>query len=73
MSKPFGLAGLRIGWLALHDHELYKQIAVYKDYTTICNSAPSEILALIASAAKRMGIEAMYGDPAHQPDPHYRR
>jgi aspartate/methionine/tyrosine aminotransferase len=52
MSKPFGLAGLRIGWLALHDHELYKQIAAYKDYTTICNSAPSEILALIALRQK---------------------
>jgi aspartate/methionine/tyrosine aminotransferase len=52
MSKPFGLAGLRIGWLALHDRELYKQIAVYKDYTTICNSAPSEILALIALRQK---------------------
>ncbi len=52
MSKPFGLAGLRIGWLALRDSELYAQIAGYKDYTTICNSAPSEILAIIALRAK---------------------
>ncbi len=52
MSKPFGLAGLRIGWLALRDAGLYAQIAGYKDYTTICNSAPSEILAIIALRAK---------------------
>jgi aspartate/methionine/tyrosine aminotransferase len=52
MSKPFGLAGLRIGWLALQDSDLYAQIAGYKDYTTICNSAPSEILAIIALRAK---------------------
>jgi aspartate/methionine/tyrosine aminotransferase len=52
MSKPFGLAGLRIGWLALRDRSLREQIASYKDYTTICNSAPSEILAIIGLRAK---------------------
>ncbi len=52
LSKPFGLAGLRIGWLALRDHDLLAQLASYKDYTTICNSAPSEILALIALRAQ---------------------
>ena len=52
MSKPFGLAGLRIGWLALADLDLRDQLASYKDYTTICNSAPGEILALIALRAK---------------------
>jgi aspartate/methionine/tyrosine aminotransferase len=57
MSKPFGLAGLRIGWLALRDGELYRQIAAYKDYTTICSSAPSEILALIALRQKEAVLE----------------
>jgi aspartate/methionine/tyrosine aminotransferase len=52
MSKPFGLAGLRIGWLALRDPHLRAQIASYKDYTTICNSAPAEILSIIALRAK---------------------
>jgi len=52
MSKAFGLAGLRIGWLALRDATLRARIARLKDYTTICNSAPSEILALMALRAK---------------------
>jgi aspartate/methionine/tyrosine aminotransferase len=48
MSKAFALAGLRIGWVATHDKELLARLATFKDYTTICSSAPSEILALIA-------------------------
>lgn len=52
LSKTFGLPGLRIGWLAAHDEEMIKQISKLKDYTTICNSAPSEILAIIALQAK---------------------
>lgn len=48
MSKAFGLAGLRIGWLVIRDEKMYTRIAAYKDYTTICNSAPSEYLATIA-------------------------
>ena len=48
MSKAYGLAGLRIGWLACRDRALLQRIAAFKDYTTICSSAPSEILALIA-------------------------
>ncbi|MGI9182273.1 MAG: aminotransferase class I/II-fold pyridoxal phosphate-dependent enzyme [Longimicrobiaceae bacterium] len=48
MSKSFALAGLRIGWIATHDPGLLGRLAAFKDYTTICNSAPSEILALIA-------------------------
>jgi aspartate/methionine/tyrosine aminotransferase len=51
MSKAYGLAGLRIGWLATRDRALLGAIAPIKDYTTICNSAPSEILALIALRA----------------------
>jgi aspartate/methionine/tyrosine aminotransferase len=47
MSKAFGLAGIRIGWLAMRDATIRKRIAALKDYTTICNSAPSEVLALI--------------------------
>jgi aspartate/methionine/tyrosine aminotransferase len=48
MSKSFGLPGLRIGWLASHDKSLLHNFASYKNYTSICNSAPSEILSLIA-------------------------
>lgn len=47
-SKTYGLAGLRIGWLATKNRSLYEKIASLKDYTTICNSAPSEFLAELA-------------------------
>jgi aspartate/methionine/tyrosine aminotransferase len=53
MSKSFGLAGLRIGWLALRDQTLRRQIWSFKDYLTICNSGPSEILALMALRARK--------------------
>jgi aspartate/methionine/tyrosine aminotransferase len=52
MSKSFALAGLRIGWLATRDRELLERCAAMKDYTTICSSAPSEILALIGLRAR---------------------
>jgi aspartate/methionine/tyrosine aminotransferase len=48
MSKSFGLAGLRLGWAATRNKDLYDRLASFKDYTTICNSAPSEFLAGIA-------------------------
>lgn len=51
MSKSFALAGLRVGWLASHDVDLLDRLARFKDYTTICSSAPSEVLALIALRA----------------------
>lgn len=52
MTKAFGLAGLRIGWIATRDAKLIKEAGSYKLYTSICNSAPSEVLALIALRAK---------------------
>jgi aspartate/methionine/tyrosine aminotransferase len=48
MSKTYGLAGLRIGWIATRNRRIYDQMATFKDYTTICNSAPSEFLATLA-------------------------
>lgn len=48
MSKSFGLAGLRIGWLVTQDTALLGEYASYKNYTSMCNSAPSEVLAVIA-------------------------
>jgi aspartate/methionine/tyrosine aminotransferase len=52
MSKSFALAGLRIGWLATHDASLLDAAARFKDYTTICASAPAEVLSLIALRAR---------------------
>ncbi len=48
MSKTYGLAGLRIGWVATRNETIYQKMAALKDYTTICNSAPSEFLAELA-------------------------
>jgi len=52
MSKSFAMAGLRIGWLATTDREVLARCAAFKDYTTICSSAPSEVLALIGLRAR---------------------
>ena len=52
MSKSFALAGLRIGWLATTDRDLLARCAAFKDYTTICSSAPAEVLALIGLRAR---------------------
>ena len=51
LSKTYGLPGLRVGWLALQDASLRDRILGWKDYTTICASAPSEALAQVALRA----------------------
>jgi aspartate/methionine/tyrosine aminotransferase len=61
MTKAFGLGGLRIGWVVCHDQELLGRFAARKDYTTICNSAPSEILALIGLRAADRLLERTMG------------
>ena len=48
MSKAYGLAGLRIGWVATHNAPVLARMAALKDYTTICSSAPSEYLSELA-------------------------
>ena len=48
LAKAYGLAGLRIGWIATQDASLYERMATIKDYLTICSSAPSEFLAGVA-------------------------
>ena len=48
LSKAYGLAGLRVGWVSTRDRVLLERMATIKDYLTICNSAPSEFLATIA-------------------------
>jgi aspartate/methionine/tyrosine aminotransferase len=52
VSKSLGLPGLRIGWLASRDRILLRRASEIKDYTTICSSAPSEILALVGLRAR---------------------
>ena len=48
LSKNCGLAGLRIGWIATQNMQVFSEMSAFKDYLTISNSAPSEFLAKIA-------------------------
>ncbi|MHB8146771.1 MAG: aminotransferase class I/II-fold pyridoxal phosphate-dependent enzyme, partial [Vulcanimicrobiaceae bacterium] len=52
MSKAYGLPGLRVGWIACRDRELLARMARLKHYLSICNAAPSELLARIALKAR---------------------
>lgn len=61
MSKTYGLAGLRIGWVATRNKELFDALAAFKDYTTICNSAPSEYLATLALRHRNPIVERNLG------------
>ncbi len=70
MSKPYGLPGLRIGWLACRDPEILEQALSHKHYLSICPNTPGEVLALMALRAQgriletnraimRMNLESM--------------
>ncbi|MCH9649313.1 MAG: aminotransferase class I/II-fold pyridoxal phosphate-dependent enzyme [Deltaproteobacteria bacterium] len=61
LSKAYGLAGLRVGWIATRDRDLLRRIVALKDYTTICGSAPSEILGLIALRAQQETVGRVRG------------
>ncbi|MFI2190388.1 aminotransferase class I/II-fold pyridoxal phosphate-dependent enzyme [Streptomyces sioyaensis] len=52
-SKSLGLPGLRIGWITCRDRDLLTRLERAKHYTTICNSAPGEVLARIALKARQ--------------------
>ncbi|MDI2130739.1 pyridoxal phosphate-dependent aminotransferase [Yinghuangia seranimata] len=51
-SKSLGLPGLRVGWIACRDRALLSRLERAKHYTSICNAAPSELLARIALKAR---------------------
>jgi aspartate/methionine/tyrosine aminotransferase len=79
MSKAYGLAGLRIGWLACKDRAMLVRFEHYKHFLSICNSAPSEVLARIALKARQKildrnrkvirdnltALDAFFADYAH--------
>lgn len=48
MSKAYGLSGLRIGWIATQNKDIYDKMMRYKHYTSICSTGPAEFLAMIA-------------------------
>jgi aspartate/methionine/tyrosine aminotransferase len=47
-SKAYGLPGLRVGWVVSKDHGALDRLERAKHYTSICNSGPSEQLAVVA-------------------------
>ena len=57
MSKSFGLAGLRIGWMVTKDKTLFNRMASFKDFTTICSSGPSEFFTILALRHKDFILE----------------
>jgi aspartate/methionine/tyrosine aminotransferase len=61
MSKAYGLAGLRIGWVATRNAAVRERMASLKDYTTICSSAPSEFLAELAIRHRQRLVERNLG------------
>jgi aspartate/methionine/tyrosine aminotransferase len=48
MTKPWGLGGLRVGWIASRRHGLLDLLSSARDYSTMCCSAPGEFLAELA-------------------------
>lgn len=57
MSKAYGLAGLRIGWIACRDRALLQRMEKVKYYLSIANAGPSEMLATIALGARTTILE----------------
>jgi aspartate/methionine/tyrosine aminotransferase len=45
MTKPWGLGGLRVGWIASRNQALLQQVSAARDYSTVCGNAPGEFLA----------------------------
>ena len=46
--NKYGLPGTRMGWLVTKNRQIIADCSAYKDYTTLCNNAPGEVLATIA-------------------------
>jgi aspartate/methionine/tyrosine aminotransferase len=61
LSKAFGLPGLRIGWIVSHQRTFLRGCVEWRDYTTICSSAPSEILAIAALGSRQRILDRQVG------------
>jgi aspartate/methionine/tyrosine aminotransferase len=61
ISKSYGLPGLRLGWLVTRDAPLREAIMRVKDYTTICSSAPSEVLTGLALRNRHVLLDRNFG------------
>src|SRR5471030_868040 len=56
-SKAYGLPGLRIGWVACQDKEWLLKLERMKQYLSICNALPAEILTTLALNARAPILE----------------
>jgi aspartate/methionine/tyrosine aminotransferase len=45
MTKPWGLGGLRVGWIASRNQALLKLVSAARNYSSRCGSDPGEFLA----------------------------
>lgn len=57
VSKVYGLAGARVGWVASRDLQLLDRLRSFRYWTSLSNSVPSEILALGALRAGERLLE----------------
>jgi hypothetical protein len=57
VSKAYGLPGLRVGWIVCRERALLDRMESLKHYLSICNSAPSEVLATISLKAASKILE----------------
>ena len=57
ISKSYGLPGLRLGWIVTRDAATREAVMRLKDYTTICSSAPSEVLTALALRNRHVLLE----------------
>jgi len=76
LSKTYGLPGLRSGWIVARDRALRERLLAWKDYTTICAPAPSELLAEIALGAAEQLAERcrrVVADNLQLADPFFER
>ena len=53
VSKAYGLAGLRVGWMASRDPMLRDRVARIRRFLSTCNAGPSEVLACVALKSRQ--------------------
>ncbi len=57
VSKVYGLAGLRVGWVASQDTKVLDRLRTFRYWSSLSNSVPSEILALGALRASEQLLD----------------
>jgi len=65
-SKAYGLPGLRIGWVACQDKAWMRELERMKQYLSICNALPGEMLTTIALNARAPILERVMQRSRHQ-------